>query len=39
MANYFHFAGLEDISVADVSPEGWTGQRDPMVVVQARNPS
>ena len=26
----------DDISVVDVSPDGWVGQRDPMVVVQAR---
>mmetsp|Transcript_13206 Transcript_13206/g.39321 ORF Transcript_13206/g.39321 Transcript_13206/m.39321 type:complete len:253 (-) Transcript_13206:56-814(-) len=38
VADYYHFAGLEDISVADVSPDGWVGQRDPMVVVQARRP-
>lgn len=38
VATYFHFAGFTDISVADVSPDGWTGQRDPMVVVQARRP-
>ena len=38
VADYYHFAGLTDISVADVSPDGWVGQRDPMVVVQARKP-
>mmetsp|Transcript_21845 Transcript_21845/g.67262 ORF Transcript_21845/g.67262 Transcript_21845/m.67262 type:complete len:256 (+) Transcript_21845:56-823(+) len=37
VANYFHFAGgFTDISVADVSPPGWTGMRDPMIVVAAR---
>ena len=38
VASYYHFAGFEDISVADVSPDGWVGQRDPMIVVQARAP-
>ena len=38
VASYFHYAGFEDISVADVSPDGWTGQTDPMVVVQGRRP-
>lgn len=37
VASYFHFSGgWEDISVADVSPDGWAGQQDPMIVVQAR---
>jgi hypothetical protein len=37
VARYFHFAGgWADIAVVDVSPEGWAGQRDPCVVVQAR---
>ena len=38
IASYYHYAGFDDddISVVDVSPEGWVGQRDPMVVVQAR---
>lgn len=37
VANYFHFAGnFVDIAVADVSPPGWTGMRDPMIVVSAR---
>ncbi|KAJ8605604.1 hypothetical protein CTAYLR_000057 [Chrysophaeum taylorii] len=37
VANYFHFAGgFEDISVADVSPPGWVGLRNPMIVVAAR---
>ena len=38
IASYYHYAGFddEDISVVDVSPDGWVGQRDPMVVVQAR---
>ena len=34
VASYYHFAGFEDISVADVSPDGWVGQRDPMIVVR-----
>jgi len=35
---YFHFSADDwaDVGVADVSPPGWTGQRDPMVVVMAR---
>ena len=37
IANYFHFAGgFTDISVADISPDGWAGIRDPMIVVAAR---
>ena len=38
LASYFHYAGFDDIdiAVADVSPDGFVGQRDPMVVVQAR---
>lgn len=38
VASYFHFAPAEftDISIADVSPDGWTGLRDPMIVVAAR---
>ena len=37
VGQYFHYSGgWEDLSVADVSPEGWTGARDPMYVVQAR---
>lgn len=37
VASYFQFAGgYEDISVADVSPDGWSGLRDPMIVVAAR---
>ncbi len=38
IASYYHYAGFDDddISVVDVSPDGWVGQRDPMVVVQAR---
>ena len=38
IASYYHYAGFDDddISVVDVSPDGWAGQRDPMVVVQAR---
>mmetsp|Transcript_24985 Transcript_24985/g.99277 ORF Transcript_24985/g.99277 Transcript_24985/m.99277 type:complete len:282 (-) Transcript_24985:3286-4131(-) len=43
VANYFRFsggpAGWDDISVADVSPSGWAGLRDPMVVVAARKSS
>ena len=36
-ASYYHYAGFddEDISVVDVSPDGWVGQRDPMIVGQA----
>ena len=38
IASYYHYAGFDDddISVVDVSPDGWAGQRDPMIVVQAR---
>jgi len=36
LASYCHYAGFDDISVVDVSPNGWTGQRDPMIIVQAR---
>ena len=38
LASYFHYAGFDDVdlAVADVSPDGFVGQRDPMVVVQAR---
>ena len=38
IASYYHYAGFDDddISVVDVSPDGWVGQRDPMIVVQAR---
>ena len=41
VASYFKFSsdGWEDIGVADVSPDGWVGQRDPMVVVMARKAS
>ena len=37
VGNYFHFsAAWGQIGIADVSPDGWTGQRDPMIVVMAR---
>lgn len=39
VGSYFHFAGFENITVLDVSPDGWAGQRDPMFVVQAQAPS
>ena len=29
-------AGWAEIGVADMSPDGWAGQRDPAVVVMAR---
>lgn len=34
---YFKFsAGWAEIGVADCSPDGWVGQRDPMIIVMAR---
>ena len=37
VATYFEFSrGEWEVGVADVSPDGWTGQRDPMVVVVGR---
>ena len=34
---YFRYsADWAEVGVADVSPDGWVGQRDPMVVVVAR---
>ena len=37
VGSYFRFAeGEWDVGVADVSPDGWTGQRDPAVVVVGR---
>lgn len=37
VGNYFHFsADWTAIEVADISPDGWTGQRDPMIVVMGR---
>eukprot|EP00966_Prymnesium_polylepis_P061212 1419741-Prymnesium_polylepis.1 len=35
---YYHFSSPSwtDIGVADVSPDGWAGQRDPAVVVIGR---
>jgi hypothetical protein len=35
VASYFKFSGGTEweVSVADVSPQGWVGERDPMVVV------
>jgi SAM-dependent methyltransferase len=39
VGSYFHFCdGLFEIEVADVSPDGWTGERDPMIVVVGRKP-
>ena len=33
VASYFHYsAAWSEIGVADVSPDGWAGQRDPMIV-------
>lgn len=36
VASYLHFAGFVDIAVADCSPPGFVGMRDPLFVVQAR---
>ena len=38
VGSYFHFSTDEwaDVGVADVSPPGWAGLRDPMVVVMGR---
>ena len=37
VASYFRYSRSDwEVGVADVSPDGWVGQRDPMVVVQAR---
>ena len=38
VGNYFKFSSdaWAELGVADVSPDGWVGQRDPMVVVMAR---
>ena len=37
---YFHFSETDwEVGVADVSPDGWVGQRDPMVVVVGRKAS
>jgi len=34
---YYKFsADWAEIGVADCSPDGWVGQRDPMIVVMAR---
>ena len=34
---YFKYsAEWADVGVADVSPDGWVGQRDPMIVVVGR---
>ena len=39
VGNYFHFsADWAGTECADVSPPGWLGQRDPMLVVLARKP-
>ena len=38
VGSYFRFSSDEwsEIGVADVSPDGWAGQQQPMVVVMAR---
>jgi hypothetical protein len=38
VAAYFRYSSPEwaDVGVADVSPDGWTGQRDPAIVVIGR---
>ena len=38
VGSYFKFSSeaWAELGVADVSPDGWVGQRDPMVVVMAR---
>ena len=38
VASYFRYAQGEwgEVVVADVSPDGWTGQKDPAIVVVAR---
>lgn len=38
---YFHYSSTAwaEIGVADVSPDGWAGQRDPMIVVMGRKAS
>ena len=37
VATYFQYsAGWDDVGVFDVSPDGWAGQRDPMIVVVGR---
>jgi SAM-dependent methyltransferase len=39
VGTYFRFSACEwEVGVADVSPDGWVGQRDPMVVVVGRKP-
>lgn len=38
VASYFHYAGFANVTVVDVSPDGWAGQRDPMIVVQGQAP-
>lgn len=47
VANYFYYATdatnkqslFTDITAANISPDGWTGMRDPMIVVAARSRS
>ena len=37
VATYFKYsAEWDEVGVFDVSPDGWTGQRDPMIVVVGR---
>ena len=38
VASYFRYAvgDWSEVGVADVSPDGWVGQRDPMIVVVGR---
>ena len=41
VAEYYHFSSplWAEIGVADVSPDGWVGQRDPAIVVIGRKAS
>jgi len=38
VGSYYHFSSADwaEIGIADVSPDGWVGQRDPMIVVMGR---
>ena len=36
VANYYKFSAEWEIDIADVSPPGWAGQRDPCIVVMGR---
>ena len=40
VATYFRFSasGSWDVEVLDCSPDGWTGQKDPMIVVCGQKP-